>query len=133
MNRIIKTKNIFLLLVVCVFCFLTSSCVYFIAGGVGALGGYAISPDTVEGDTEVDYNAAWDSATEVVGIMGTIGTKDYKLGKIDAVISGAKVTVDLSQISSTEVRLRVKARKNMLPDIKLAQDIFVKIKKKIKE
>ena len=28
----------------------TSGCVYLVVGGIGALGGYVVSPDTVEGD-----------------------------------------------------------------------------------
>lgn len=133
MNQRIKVKNIFLLGAVCAFCFFASSCIYVIAGGVGALGGYAISPDTVEGEAEVDYDTAWDSSTEILSIMGVVNSKDYKLGNIDATVGGSKITVDLSQVSSKEVRLRVKARKNMLPDIKVAQDVFVKIKNRTKE
>ena len=123
-----KQKNIFLIAFALLISLSTSSCIYFIAGGVGALGGYAISPDTVEGDSELDYDTLWDSAIEITSIMGIIHTKDYKLGTLQATVSGAAITVDISQISSNEVRMRVKARKNMLPNIKIAQDVFVKIK-----
>jgi hypothetical protein len=128
MKQKTKTKNFFLIVVIGIFCLSTSGCIYVVAGGIGALGGYAVSPDTVEGEAEVDYDTLWDAATEVLSIMGTVNTKDYKLGTIDGSVSGSRVTVDLSQISSNEVRLRVKARKNMLPNIEIAQDIFVKIK-----
>lgn len=133
MNQTWKKKNIFLLLTICVFCLCASGCIYVLAGGVGALGGYAISPDTVEGESEASYDTAWDSATEVLGIMGTVNSKNYKLGTIDATVDGSKVTMDVSQVSSSDVRLRIKARKNMLPNIKVAQDVFVKVKKRIKE
>jgi hypothetical protein len=133
MDKTMKTKNVFFVLAICAFCCFASSCIYVIAGGVGALGGYAVSPDTVEGESDTSYDTAWDSATEVLSIMGTVNTKDYKLGNIVATIDGSKVTVDVSQISSEAVRFRVKARKNMLPNIKVAQDVFVKIKKRIKE
>lgn len=133
MNQAWKKKNIFSLLVICVFCCCASGCIYVLAGGVGALGGYAISPDTVEGESESSYDTAWDSATEVLGIMGTVNSKNYKLGTIDATVDGSKVTMDVSQVSSSDVRLRIKARKNMLPNIKVAQDVFVKVKKRIKE
>jgi len=128
MNQKIKAKSIFLLAIIGIVCIATTSCIYVIAGGVGALGGYAVSPDTVEGEADVDYDTLWDAATQVVSIMGAVQTKDYKMGSLSGVVNGAKVTIDLSQISSNSVRLRVKARKNMLPDIKAAQDIFVKIK-----
>ena len=129
----IKPKSLFFLAAVCAVSLLTSSCIYLVAGGVGALGGYAISPDTVEGETESDYDTLWDSASEVLSIMGTVYTKDYKLGTLSGSVSGAKVVVDLSQVSSDEVRLRVKARKNMLPNIKIAQDVFVKIKNRSRQ
>ena len=124
----LRKKNVFWVTLVLVFSLTASGCIPVIAGGLGALGGYSISPDTVEGDSELDYDTLWDSAVEIVGIMGLIRTKDYKLGNIKASISGAAVTIDLAQISSSEVRMRIKARKNMLPNIKIAQDIFVKIK-----
>ncbi len=128
MGRGIKAGKIFFFIMACVGCLLSSGCVYLVAGGVGALGGYAISRDTVEGEAEVDYDTIWDAATEVMGIMGDVKRKDYKLGTLDATVNGARVNVDMSQISSREVRLRVKARKNMLPSIEIAQDVFMKIK-----
>jgi len=128
-----RKKNVLWVVLALVVSLTASGCIYAIAGGLGALGGYAISPDTVEGDSELDYDTLWDSAVEIVGIMGLIQTKDYKLGTIKATISGAVVTIDVAQISSAEVRMRVKARKNMLPNIKIAQDIFVKIKNRARQ
>ncbi|MDP8264036.1 MAG: hypothetical protein P9M12_00975 [Candidatus Aceula lacicola] len=133
MNQSRKWKKIFFLCAVCTFCLFSSGCIYVIAGGIGVVGGYAISPDAVEGESATSYDAAWDSATEILGIMGNINSKDYKLGTIIATVDGSTVTMDVSQVSSDEIRLRVKARKNMLPNIKLAQDIFVKVKKRINE
>ena len=40
--------------------------------GLGAVGGYVVSPDTVEGITENEEMIVWDSAIEVVTIMGLI-------------------------------------------------------------
>jgi len=124
----IKAQSVLFVIIVGMVSMVTTSCIYVIAGGVGALGGYAVSPDAVEGEADADYDTLWDAATQVLSIMGTVQAKDYKMGSLEGVINGAKVTVDLSQISSNSVRLRVKARKNMLPNIKVAQDIFVKIK-----
>jgi len=133
MNQRIKARKIFFLAMVCLMSVLTMSCIYVIAGGVGALGGYAVSPDTVEGEADVDYDTLWDGAQQVVSIMGTVQAKDYKMGTLEGLVSGAKVNIDLSQISANSVRLRVKARKNMLPNIKMAQDIFVKIKNQARQ
>lgn len=128
MDRKKKMRSILWAIVLGLFCLGTTGCIYLVAGSVGALGGYAVSPDTVEGESESDYETLWDAANEVIGIMGTVNRKDYKMGTIDGTISSARISVDISQISSTQVRLRVKARKNMLPNIKIAQDVFVKIK-----
>ncbi|MDD3374321.1 MAG: hypothetical protein PHY73_01175 [Candidatus Omnitrophica bacterium] len=127
-----QRKSLWVVLVL-IFSLTAGGCVYAVVGGLGALGGYAISPDTVEGDSELDYDTIWDSAVEIVGVMGLIQTKDYKLGTIKAIVNGAAVTIDIAQISSLEVRLRVKARKNMLPNIGIAQDVFVKIKNRARQ
>lgn len=133
MIQAMRFRNILCAAALSLFCLGATGCIYFVAGGVGALGGYAISPDTVEGESESDYDTLWDSANEVMGIMGTVNRKDYKMGTIDGTVSGARINIDMSQISSNEVRLRVKARKNMLPNIKIAQDVFVKIKNRARQ
>ena len=56
--------------------FSASSCVYLVVGGVGALGGYVVSPDTVEGLLgEREQEEVWDAAEEVVSVMGIISEK----------------------------------------------------------
>ncbi|MDP8266935.1 MAG: hypothetical protein P9M07_08385 [Candidatus Aceula meridiana] len=121
----------FMIPLLLVLAFSLSGCFYAIIGGLGALGGYAISPDTVEGETQIEYDTLWDAAVEIVSIMGTIQTKNYKLGQIEARVAGAYVWVDLSQASSSWVRMSVKARKNMLPSMKTAQDVWVKVKNRV--
>lgn len=123
-----KLKRIWLMPLLAVAVMSLSGCIYLAVGGLGALGGYAISPDTVEGEMQVSYDTAWEKSVEVISIMGRIQHKDYQLGKIEANVHGAAVFVDLTQISSTWVRIRVKARKNMLPNIRTAQNIWTKIK-----
>ncbi len=108
-----------------------SGCFYALIGGVGALGGYAISPDTVEGETQVSYDEVWKAAMDVLSIMGTIKMSDYKLGSIEAVVNRGVVWIDIAQLPGSWVRLRVKVRKNMMPKIRTAQDVWVKIKNRI--
>lgn len=104
-----------------------SGCVYLIVGGIGALGGYVVSPDTVEGITENEQTAVWDKAKEVLSIMGTIEEEQREAGIILAKVLGTKVTVSIASITSKTSKIRVKARKGLLPRISTAQDIFVKI------
>lgn len=110
-----------------------SGCVYLVVGGVGALGGYIVSPDTVEGMTAADLSQVWDTAIEVVSIMGLVEEQSESGGIIKAKVSGAKVTVMVAQMSSSSVKLSVKVRKHYLPKISLAQDVFVKIMSRVNE
>ena len=102
-------------------------------GGVGAWGGYIVSPDAVEGLAESGTEQVWDTAVEVVSIMGLVESKNEAGGVIKARISGASVTVMVLEMSSSSVKLSVKARKPYLPKISLAQDVFVKIMSRVNE
>ncbi len=110
-----------------------SGCVYLIVGGIGAFGGYFVSPDTVEGISENDTAIVWDSAMEVLSIMGLIEEENEAGGMILANISGAKITVTVVSLSPTASKVTVKARKAHLPKIALAQDVFVKIMSRLNE
>jgi hypothetical protein len=99
-----------------------------IIGGVGALGGYVVSPDTVEGLlSDKDQSDVWEAADSVISIMGIISEKSEAGGLIAAKIQGTKVTVTIYQMSKSTVRLTVKARKTFFPRIKVAQDVYAKI------
>jgi hypothetical protein len=104
-----------------------SGCIYLVVGGIGAVGGYIVSPDTVEGISETETDQVWDAALEVLGIMGTIEEQNEAGGVILSRVSGAKIPVTLEALNATTTRVNVKARKAYLPRIALAQDVFVKI------
>jgi hypothetical protein len=105
-----------------------SGCVYVVIGGVGALGGYVISPDTVEGVmTGRDYDEVWSAAKEVVSIMGVITDENKQGGVMLSKVHGTKVTITLFRASQTAVKLTVKARKSFLPKIQVAQEVYIKI------
>ena len=108
-------------------------CVYLAIGGVGALGGYIVSPDTVEGLAESGTAQVFDTAVEIVSIMGLVESKNEAGGVIRARINGASVTVMIMEMSSSSAKLSVKARKHTLPKISLAQDVFVKIMSRVNE
>lgn len=127
MNRV-KSLWLIPLLAVCL-----NGCIYLAIGGVGALGGYIVSPDTVEGLAESDTARLWDTAVDVVSIMGLVESKNEAGGILKARINGAGVTVMIVGMSSSSVKLSVKARKHYLPKISLAQDVFVKIMSRVDE
>jgi len=125
-----------------------TGCVYVVVGSIAALGGYVVSPDTVEGIAKVDEQTLWDTSMDIVSIMGTIqeqyqaGADNLYSGKdapkpgqsiILAVINGAKVTITITPIGVESAKLSVKARKAFIPKMTIAQDVFVKIMTHVEE
>ncbi len=105
-----------------------SGCVPLIIGGAaGALGAYAISKDTIQGDTDKAYGRLWNSAVMVARSRGLIKEEDSLRGYLQFQDGASLVTVKLVQLTRSAVRIKVTARKHHLPDISLAQDVFVKI------
>jgi len=105
-----------------------AGCVYIVVGSLGALGGYVVSPDTVEGViTGREYAEVWEATVEVLSVMGIIEDKNSAAGTVNANIHRAKVAVTVLRTPGDVIRLNVKARKTLLPKIKVAQDVYIKI------
>ena len=105
-----------------------SGCVPLIVGGVvGALGGYAVSRDTIQAETDIPYEALWDSALTISRNRGTITRENPSGGQLDVNIDSSRVWIKLIRLTHETTRLRVSARKHALPNISLAQDLFVRI------
>jgi hypothetical protein len=105
-----------------------SGCVPLIIGGAaGALGACAVSKDTIQGDTDKAYGRLWNSAMMVARSRGLIKEEDNVRGYLQFQEGSTLVTVKLVQLTRSAVRIKVTARKHHLPDIDLAQDVFVKI------
>ena len=105
----------------------SQGCVYLVIGSVGALGGYVVSPDTVEGTTERDYGEVWDAAFEVVNIMGKIIKQNEKEGRLEAIVNNSRVNVTINQLSRSMITISVKARMSFFPSVSTAQDVYIKI------
>ncbi len=104
-----------------------NGCVFLVAGGIGALGGYAISSDTVQGTVERDFEDVWDSALSVANIMGKITKQSDAGGRLEAMINNSRVTITVTQFTKKLVRVSVKARKSFFPSISTAQDTYIKV------
>lgn len=105
-----------------------SGCVPLIVGGaVGAVGAYAVSKDTIEGETDKPYEELWGSALLVCRIRGNIKEEDSAKGYIELETDGSRVWIRLIRLTRSTTRMRIAARKLHLPNIALAQDIYVKI------
>ncbi len=98
-----------------------------IGAAVGAVGGYAVSKDTIQGETDGNYDLFWNSALMVSRIRGIVKLEDYAKGYIDLDVSNSKVWIRLIRLTEATTRIRVSARKYHMPDLRLAQDIYVKI------
>ena len=110
---------------------LLSGCVYMVIGGVAAAGGYAVTRDTIQGETDKKFDDVWQAATDIVAVMGTVKSESYELGKLEGIVNGARVNLSVSQLTPSTVRLTVKARKFIFPSIANAQNIYVKIMNRV--
>ena len=107
---------------------LLSGCAPLIIGGaVGVVGGYAVSRDTIQGETDTDYARLWNSAVTVLKMRGTVTAEDEIRGLLDARVGSSRVYIRLFRLTKATTRLKVSARKYLFPNLTLAQDIFVKI------
>jgi hypothetical protein len=120
----LNLKILFSLFLIC--CLFLSGCIFVIAG-VGALGGYAISKDTIQGETEKSFESLWGTSLDVLSIMGIVYTEHESKGIIEAKIGASDVKVVIEELTARTARLRVSARKYLLPDISLAQRLYIKI------
>jgi hypothetical protein len=105
----------------------SSGCVFLAVGAAGAVGGYAVSPDTVEGNVPFSLGQTWDAAKEITGIMGVVNEENERAGQMVATINGSRVTITLLTLNASTTKLSVKARKSFMPKIDLAQDVYTKI------
>jgi hypothetical protein len=103
-------------------------CVPLVIGtAAGALGGYAVSKDTIQGETDKSYESLWNSALTVSRIRGSIKQENLKSGYIELWAGSSHVWINLVRLTRSTTRLRVSARRYHLPNMDLAQEIFVKI------
>jgi len=121
-------KKFFSLILSLYFLSLICGCAPLIIGAAaGGLGAYAVSKDTVQGDTDKDYDRLWGSALNIAGSRGLIQKEDASSGLIELGAESSKVWIKLVRLTQATTRLKVSARKYHFPNIELAQDIFVKI------
>ena len=97
------------------------------AGVAGIVGGYSVSPDTVEGTSSHSLEECWDASKEIATIMGQVVQEGAGGSQINAVINGAQVTIILSAVNVSVTKISVKARKSFMPKIDIAQDVYAKI------
>jgi len=123
-------KKIFLLLLAVFFMVISlSGCVPLVVGSaVGVVGGYAVSKDTIQGDTDKAYDSIWNSAKKVAEMRGTVKQENYTQGTLHLVASDSTlVWIKLSRLTRATTRMRVSCRRFHLPNLDLAQELYTKI------
>ena len=99
--------------------------------GAGAAGGYAISRDSVISQHDLAQDHVYRQALAVVHEMGVVQLEDARHGKIQATVQEAQVRISVKPLTRKTVELRVKARKNLLPAVSVAQDVYNKIAQRL--
>lgn len=114
------------------FSMIQSGCAIFLLGA-GAAGGYAVSKDEIEGHTDVSMNKVWNAMVDTVASEGSVVLKDQDHSQLEAIVRESEVKANLVQITPKTVQVRIKARKvkGLFPDIKLAQELYTKLIKRI--
>jgi len=109
-------------------------CLLFFAGcvpllvGAGAVTGYVLSSDSAIGSVKTEYRTLWDVClNKLHSLEAEIVQSDESQGLIKARISEHDVTVKIKNVSSDIQRLKVAARKFLLPKPQFAQKIFFSI------
>ncbi|MEK7849967.1 MAG: DUF3568 family protein, partial [Candidatus Omnitrophota bacterium] len=100
-----KIKNLFLFPVLFAALLNLSGCVFIVAGTIGAVGGYAITRDTIQGEYDAKFDDAWKSALETCNALGFITTKDTHRGTIEASVELAKVRVEITPLTQEAIRV----------------------------
>jgi len=120
-------RKAILVLIPCIFLSISGCAPLIIGSAVGALGGYAVSKDTIQGETDKSYDSLWEAALTVSKIRGQIKYENKTKGYIESEAESSKVYIRFIRLTVSTTRLRVSARKYHFPNMSLAQDIFVKI------
>ena len=102
-----------------------SGCVLLLLGA-GAVGGYAVSKDSVKNHYDLPPAAVFRHALAVAKEMGEVTLEDPKNGVIKAKIMETNVTITVKPVSSRTVELKGKAR-NVMPKVEAAQEVYGRI------
>ena len=105
-----------------------AGCVPLIIGTAGVVTGYALSSDSAMGSVKTTYRSLWDiSLSELRKLEAEIVQSDESQGMIKARVSEYEVTVKIKSITPDSQRLKVAARRLLLPKPQFAQKIFFTI------
>lgn len=122
-----KSKKIALFLICFPFILNILGCWFVVGSAAGVAGAYVAGKDTVQAETDKPYDNLWNAALSVGKVKGVIKTQDYGRGYIELEAEKSLVWIRLVRLTQATIRLRISARKYRLPNLILAQDIYIKI------
>ena len=106
---------------------LVSGCVPLILGA-GLVTGYMLSNDYALGTVKTDYRTLWDVSLDTVSTAEfNILEADESKGTIKMKDSDVDVTLKISSLGVDEQRLKIAARKYLIPQPAYAQKVFFRI------
>ena len=104
---------------------------FLLLAGAGGVAGYAVSKDMVELTVEQPYDKVWDVALDETKRTGLLKDVNQETGRIEATYQGTHIVVTLERVTETAVKVVVKARKHMLPQIDLAQRLASRVARRL--
>ena len=87
--------------------------------------------DSVTMDLDEPLDRVWRAALEELRSQGSLKRENANRRRLDARIQQADVVVTLKQLTSSTVRVVVRARKNLLPKVEVAQAVSVAILRRV--
>lgn len=93
----------------------------------GAVGGYAVSKDSVTVDLDRSWDRVWEISLQEAKRLGHVKRENRENGRIDARIQKTDVVLTLQQLTPKTVRVVIHARKYLLPHVETAQRLGVAI------
>lgn len=104
-----------------------SGCAPVLIATAGAVGGYAVSRDSVTLDLDRPLERVWALCLEETQGQGTIKRQDRRRDRIEARIREADVVVTVERLTDSTVRVIIRARKHLLPQVETAQRLALGI------
>lgn len=110
---------------------LLAGCAPVFLATAGAIVGYAVSRDSVTVDLDRPLDQVWSACLEETKRQGTVKRQDQARGRIDAQIRRVDVVVTVDALTPSTVRVVIRARKNLLPQVDTAQRLGVAIARRV--
>lgn len=102
---------------------LLSGCVAVLVGA-GVAGGIAASQDKGQLQVDCNFDRAFKTTHVALDRMGIINSEDKSSGSIEATLQESHVIARVVSVTAHSTRIEIKARKNLLPNIDLANKII---------